>query len=247
MCGRFVISVPDLTELVAAFGAVELRTSDWQPRWNVAPTQPAPVVTNEERRTVTQMQFGLVPPWAASPRQPPRASGGASMINARVETVATKGAFRKALERRRCVIPVSGYYEWKKVGDRKQPMFIHTPGKLIPLSGIWERWTSRDGEVVESFAILTRPATGFVRDIHDRMPLEVPAGALDLWLDPKPKTADQLAPILQSEAGAEHLVAHPVSPLVNTVANDTPGCVEPVGELPPPAQMDLFAPRKAEP
>jgi putative SOS response-associated peptidase YedK len=233
MCGRFVISVPDLTDLVSQFGAVDLRATNWTPRWNVAPTQPAPVVTNEERRAVTQMQFGLVPPWAAKP--------GASMINARVETVATKGAFRKALASRRCVIPVSGYYEWKKVGDRKQPVFIHTPGKLIPLSGIWERWTSPDGEIVESFAILTRPAAGFVRDIHDRMPLEVPADALDLWLDPKPKTAEQLAPILQAEAGTEHLVAHPVSPLVNTVANDTPACIEPVAELPPAPQLELFA------
>jgi putative SOS response-associated peptidase YedK len=227
MCGRFVISLPDLTDLLSQFGAAELRIQDWTPRFNVAPTQPAPVVTNEERRAVTQMHFGLVPPWAASPRV------GASMINARVETVATRGVFREALAKRRCVIPVSGYYEWQKVGDKKQPVFIHTPGKLIPLSGIWERWTSPDGEIMESFAILTRSAAGFVRDIHDRMPLEVPASAIDLWLDPKPKTVQELAPVLEADAGAEHLTAHRVSPLVNAVANDSPALVEPVAALPP--------------
>ena len=231
-----MISVPDLTELVREFGAEELRaTEPWVPRFNVAPTQSAPVVTNEEKRAVTQMRFGLVPAWAKSP------AVSASMINARVETVATRGAFKHALARRRCVIPVSGYYEWKNVGGgKKQPVFIHTPGRLIPLSGIWERWTSAEGEVMESFAIITRAAEGFVGAIHDRMPLEVPRDALDLWLDPKPKTPEELAPVLGAPSGAEHLVAHPVSRKVNSVANDSAALVDPAPEDPPAPQLDLF-------
>jgi putative SOS response-associated peptidase YedK len=191
------------------------------------------VVTNEPERALAQMRFGLQPFWAKS-------SGGASMINARVETIATKPAYKKALIQRRCVIPVSGYYEWQKVGGRKQPLYIHAKdGRLIPLSGVWERWTTREGEVIESFAIVTRPSEGFLRDIHDRMPLEVPRSELDLWLDPGERSAEQLAAVLRAPAGAEHLIAHPVSTLVNSVTNDTPELIEPRA-LEPERQLDLF-------
>jgi putative SOS response-associated peptidase YedK len=162
------------------------------------------------------------------------------MINARVETIATKPAYKKALVQRRCVIPVSGYYEWQKVGGKKQPVYIHAKdGKLIPLSGVWERWTSREGEVIESFAIVTRASAGFLRDVHDRMPLEVPRDKLDLWLDPHEKSADELVAVLQASSGAEHLIAHPVAALVNSVDNDSPELIE-RHEPEPEPQLDLF-------
>ena len=223
MCGRFVVSVPDLSELASAFGAVN-RGGVWLPHYNIAPTQLAPVVTNEPERTLAQMHFGLEPFWARK-----KAGKRAKMINARVETIARTPAYKNALELRRCIIPVSGYYEWQQISGRKQPLYVHArAGKLIPLSGVWERWRTRDGEVIESFAIVTRPAEGFLRDVHDRMPLEVPEGLVDLWLDPAAKTVEELAPVLHAPAGTEHLVAHPVSTLVNAVANDAPELIEPV-------------------
>ncbi len=247
MCGRFVVSVPDLAELAQAFGVMVDRSGIWLPHFNIAPTDLAPVVTNEPERSLAQMHFGLQPFWAkgghssATPEAKTQAKRkSASMINARVETIATKGAYKKALEQRRCIIPVSGYYEWQKVGAKKQPLFIHAKdGKLIPLSGVWERWTTRDGEVIESFAIITRAAAGFVKDIHDRMPLEVPQAAIDLWLDPKPKTESQLAEVLKADSGADHLVAYPVSMQVNRVGNDTPDLIKPAEPQLAP-QLDLF-------
>lgn len=234
MCGRFVVSLPDLAELASEFKVVIDQGGLWTPHFNIAPTDLAPVVTNEPARSLTQMRFGLLPFWAKDGKS------GATMINARVETVATKPAYRKALEQRRCVIPVNGYYEWKKVSGRKQPLYIHAKdGKVIPLSGVWERWTTRDGEVISSFAIVTRPAAGFLVDVHDRMPLAVPRDALDLWLDPDPRTPDQLAPVLAASSGVDDLVAHPVSQLVNTVQNDSPALIERVEPEPPP-QLDLF-------
>jgi putative SOS response-associated peptidase YedK len=236
MCGRVVINVPDVTKLLAEFGVTELRVAEWTPRFNLAPTQLAPVITNEAERAMTLMRFGLLPFWSKT------TNGGASMINARVETVATKNSFRSALVRRRCIIPVSGYYEWQVVGTRKQPLYIHPrePGQVIALSGVWERWRSPVGDVIESFAILTRPSEGFLTAVHDRMPLVVPDELLDLWLNPEAKSAEQLAAVLQSAGGAEHLIARPVSTLVNSVVNDAAECIEEAAPLPPDRQLDLF-------
>lgn len=244
MCGRFVVSVPDLSDLAEAFGVVADRSGIWLPHFNIAPTDFAPVITNEPERALAQMHFGLQPFWAKTSSNSSGSAGkpksSASMINARVETIATKPAYKKALEQRRCIIPVSGYYEWQKVGSRKQPHYIHAQNDtLIPLSGVWERWTTRDGEVIESFAIVTRAASGRLADIHDRMPLEVPREAIDLWLDPKPKTEEQLAAVLKAPAGSEHLVAHPVSALVNSVSNDAPELIVPTKPEPDP-QLELF-------
>jgi putative SOS response-associated peptidase YedK len=245
MCGRFVVSLPDLAELVEQFGVEIDQSGVWTPRFNVAPTDLAPVITNDPQRTLTQMRFGLMPFWA-KPKKEGSKQGPANMINARVETISAKPAYKKALAQRRCVIPVSGYYEWKKIGNHKQPVYIHAQdGKMIPLSGVWERWRTRDGELVESFAIITREAAGFLREVHDRMPLELPKDALELWLDPEPKTAEQLAPVLQASSGADHLVMHPVSKLVNSVGNDAPELIAEVVPEPPP-QLELFAAQPAK-
>jgi putative SOS response-associated peptidase YedK len=243
MCGRFVVSVPDLAELAQAFGIVTDRSGVWLPHFNIAPTDLAPVITNEPERALAQMHFGLQPFWAKSKATAgsSKPKSGASMINARVETIASKPAYKKALEQRRCIIPVSGYYEWKKIGSKKQPVYIQAKnGNPIPLSGVWERWTTRDGEVIESFAIVTRAAEGFMTEIHDRMPLEVPRDQIDLWLDPKQKSEKDLAPVLNASAGADHLKVHPVSTLVNSVSNDAPQLIEEAKPEEEP-QLDLFA------
>jgi putative SOS response-associated peptidase YedK len=241
MCGRVVIVAPDLSVFVLPFGVRRNDVHEWLPRFNLAPTQLAPMITNEAERRLVLARFGLVPSWSHSERTSQK------LINARAETAATRGAFRAALTARRCIIPVSGYFEWQKVrGAKKQALFIHDPsGKPLPLAGLWERWRSAEGQLVESFAVLTRASSGFLRDIHDRMPLEVPEAQLDLWLRPEAQTADELAPVLRAapEAAVSRLVARPVSALVNSPHNDTPACLEPYDpEAAPPArQLDLFA------
>ncbi|HEY2734487.1 MAG TPA: SOS response-associated peptidase [Polyangiales bacterium] len=237
MCGRLVVVVPDLSVFIEPLHVARLGPTLWQPRFNIAPTQLAPVVTNETDRRLELFHFGLVPGWAKDKKI------ASKLINARVEGVATSNAFKRALAQRRCIVPVSGYYEWQTLHGQKRALYIHDARKtFLPLAGIWERWHSQDGEVLESFAVLTRPATGFLRDVHDRMPLSVPWSAIDLWLDPAPQDAGALASILQSASAVDHLTAHAVAPIVNSPSNDSPECIAPfvAGAPAPEPQLDLF-------
>jgi putative SOS response-associated peptidase YedK len=244
MCARLVVVLPDLSVLVQPFQISRLGAQTWQPHFNIAPTQLAPVVTNERERRLELFRFGLVPSWAKDTRI------ASKLINARVEGVTTRNAFRKALALRRCVVPVSGYYEWQTVRGQKRPLFIHDArAEIVPLAGLWERWHSPEGELIESFALLTREARGFLQDVHDRMPLTVPWAHLDRWLDPAEQTAEALAPILGSSSAVDHLTAHAVSPAVNSPKYDSPDCIVAFSapEPPPEPQLDLFgdAPRPA--
>ena len=238
MCGRLVVVVPDLSELVAPFGVMQNVAGTWRPRFNLAPTELAPAITNDAERRLDLLHFGFAAPWPTGTRS------GRQLINARVETVAKLRSFRRALALRRCIVPVSGYYEWQVQLGQKRPHFIHTAnGALLSLAGVWERWRARDGEEREGFAILTRPAEGFVREIHDRMPLVVPAPLIDAWLDPHERELAALAPVLHAAPEIEAWTAHEVAPLVNTPNNDTPECLAEY-TAPPPAperQLDLFA------
>jgi putative SOS response-associated peptidase YedK len=221
MCGRLVVSAPDLSWLVEAFGVTRIELGDrvWTPRFNLAPTQLAPIVTNETERRVALARFGLIPRWAKDLKI------GNKLINARVESIATRSAFRSALEQRRCIVPVNGYYEWQKTAHGKRPLFIHdAQAKPMPLAGIWETWRNGDSESLESFAIITRAACGFLADIHARMPLVVPEQTLDAWLDPHTRDARALASILNSEPQIERWRAWQVSSLINSSQNDGPEC-----------------------
>jgi putative SOS response-associated peptidase YedK len=237
MCARLVVVVPDLSVLVAPFQVVRHGTFDWKPRFNLPPTDLAPVVTNEPERRLDLFRFGLIPSWAENKQI------ASKLINARAETVATTRAFRKALALRRCIVPVTGYFEWQRQGKLKRPLFIHDArGTTLPLAGVWERWHSREGEVIESFAVITRAAAGFLSDVHDRMPLVVPWDQVELWLDPEEQSAPRLAPVLNADPDIEHVTAQEVAPLVNSVRNDSPQCIAPY-TAPAPApdrQLDLF-------
>jgi putative SOS response-associated peptidase YedK len=244
MCGRLVVVVPDLSELVAPYAVAQNSAGAWQPRFNLAPTQTAPVITNEAVRRLDLLRFGFVSAWPGGPRN------GRHLINARVETVAKLRSFRRALALRRCIVPVSGYYEWQTLAGRKRPHFIHThDGTLLSLAGVWERWQAHDGQTLEGFVVLTRPAAGFLRDIHDRMPLVVPAQQIEHWLDPQERDAESLAPVLQALPALDLWTTHEVSPLVNTASNDSPECLASY-TAPAPApdrQLDLFASPDAPP
>lgn len=221
MCGRYSLDL-DAELAQRIFQA----PGDWpdHKRYNIAPSQSAPVVVHDRAgRVCRAMRWGLIPHWAKDP-----AIGG-RLINARSETAASKPAFRDAWRHRRCLVPATGFYEWAKRGRAKQPMSIHRPGsEPLALAGLWARW---DGphDPLETFTILTRCAIPTIAAIHDRMPVLLGESTWDAWLDPDPADPAALARIVDQPPG--QLVADPVSTRVNSPANDDPGLIEPI-ELP---------------
>ncbi len=196
---------------------------DLVPRYNIAPTQMVPVVRpSGGQRELFAMRWGLVPFWAADLRI------GARMIDARAETVSTKPAFRTAFERRRCLVPSDGYYEWLREGKRKQPYLMHLQDhQPFGMAGLWERWkpkTGSDESAVESFTIITTSASRDTEDIHDRMPVILHPSDYDRWLDPENTDKQALEGLLLPYDG--QLLVDPVNSIVNNVKNDVPECVE---------------------
>jgi putative SOS response-associated peptidase YedK len=179
------------------------------------------------------MRWGLIPRWAKDP------SIGNRMINARAETVASKPAFREAFQGRRCLLPADGFYEWKRCGARKQPMYLRMlDGRPFAFAGLWARWRPEGGEPVESCTILTTEPNELVADIHKRMPVILPPQDYGPWLDPETRDPARLSGMLQPYS-AEEMIAYPVSTRVNRPEHDDPDCVEPV-EAPDTGPGSLF-------
>ena len=236
MCGRYTLTSQEglADELQLAIAEPAEASEWWRPRWNIAPTQPAPIVANREGpRAIELARWGLLPPWAES------LGAGAKMINARAETAGDKRAFRDALRKRRCLVPADGFFEWRKDGTARKPFWIHPePRHLIAFAGLWERWKSPEGVWVISFTIVTTTANELVAPLHDRMPVVLPRAAYDRWLDPAPIEPAALADLLVP-APAGGWIATEVAPLVNKPDNDVPACVEPWTAQSPP-QRSLF-------
>jgi putative SOS response-associated peptidase YedK len=194
------------------------------PSYNIAPTQSALCIIQDPSglRQAAMLHWGLIPFWAKDP------SIGQKMINARSESVQSKPAYRQAFERSRCVIPVTGFYEWQSTGEKnKRPFFIRLKSdELMSLAGIWDSWTNSDG-VIRSFSILTTQANSVVKPIHHRMPVILDAAGVDKWLEHSGFKADSLLSLL-SPFPDEALTAYQVSTLVNSPKNDGPVCIEPV-------------------
>jgi putative SOS response-associated peptidase YedK len=219
MCGRFTLRTPavDLVEIFQLLHMPELT-----PRYNIAPTQPVAVVRQEgKQRELSLLHWGLIPSWSKDPKL------GASLINARAETVATKPAFRTAFKRRRCLIPVDGFYEWKKTeGKTKQPYYIRLSKEgPFAFAGLWEHWEGPDSSAVESCTIITTEANDLLRPWHDRMPVILPEEEYARWLDPKLEDAGTLTGLLKPYPPSE-MTAYPVSTLVNNPRNESPRCIE---------------------
>lgn len=221
MCGRFALFAPG-QDIADRFG-VEINF-DIAPRYNIAPTQPVAAVRLDDhtgQRELTHFQWGLIPSWAKDPKI------GSRMINARSETVAEKPSFRAAFKRRRCLIPASGFYEWQKLGDRKQPTFVQgKEDQLFGLAGLWEIWHDSDGGVIESCTILTTQPNELIAPIHNRMPVIVAPDDYSMWLDPGPQPEDGLH--LLRPYDPELMEAYPVTTAVNNPRNDSPSCIEPL-------------------
>lgn len=222
MCGRYTLRTSG-AKLAEAFGATEASPSLFpEPRFNAAPTQSMPVVhSNEEGtgRILCLMRWGLVPSWADDTRI------GNRLINARSEGVEKKPAFRAAFRRRRCLVPADGFFEWEKIGRKKQAFFITlNDGRPFAFAGLWEKWHKHD-ENLESFTILTTDANDLVRPLHDRMPVILAPADYDAWLNPQLQDPHQLSALLHPfpESAMQKV---PVNPVVNSPRYDGPLCIE---------------------
>ncbi len=236
MCGRFVSSsTPD--EIAQYFDAEAPPEAAIGPSWNVAPTSDVYIVMEDgEVRRVAPVHWGLVPFWAKSP------AVGSKMINARAEGLADKAAYKRAFRKRRCIVPVDGFYEWRKVPGQKlkQPYFISRPdGEPLAFAGLWEEWRGpeRDGsERLRSTSIITTTPNELMATIHDRMPVILPPSAWDEWLDPTNADVDTLGRLLVP-APEQLLVLRPVSTEVNNVRNQGPHLVD---EVDPPSAPEAL-------
>jgi putative SOS response-associated peptidase YedK len=221
MCGRFTLTTElDRLEARFVFRAANLSFS---PRYNIAPSQSVlTVLDSEGEHRAGLLRWGLIPSWAKDP------AIGDRMINARAETVAEKPSFRRALQKRRCLILADGFYEWRKEGRTKTPMFIalksHEP---FAFAGLWETWKPPTGEPIHSCTIITTSPNPLMASIHDRMPVILPRTAESLWLDRTVADPQALLPLL-APYPAELMEAYAVSPLVNSPRNNTPACIEPL-------------------
>jgi putative SOS response-associated peptidase YedK len=224
MCGRYRLS--RRKEILAEYFEADLSDfDDWQPRYNIAPTQPVPVIRQhpkEPTRVLSLMRWGLIPSWAKD------MSGAASTINARSETAATKPAFREPMKFRRCLIPADGFYEWRRTGTSKQSFcFEVNGGELFAFAGLWDGWRDASGQWIRSCSILTTSPNAVTSLFHDRMPVILQRAGYDLWLDPGMTRVEELQHLLQPY-DANLMRSYPVSSRINQVANDDEACSMPV-------------------
>jgi putative SOS response-associated peptidase YedK len=233
MCGRYTLTRHEniVEDLEAALAPSAAHDPWWKPRFNLAPTQTAPVVTwHGGARTIELMRWGLVPHWAGHDgKKPPL------MINARVESLAAKQSFRDALERKRCLVPADGFFEWiaagrpapgkaKKLPPR--PFYFHPRSqRLIAFAGLWARSHDDRGNELHSFTIITAKANDVVRPVHDRMPIILDPSAYAAWLDPA--VDGTAARALIGQPGGGDWVREPVSTWVNKADHDDPTCIAP--------------------
>jgi putative SOS response-associated peptidase YedK len=238
MCGRYCItSAPEAIRALFRYR----EQPNFPARYNVAPTQPVPIVRMAEgEREFALVRWGLIPAWVKDPK------GFSLLINARAESVNDKPAFRNAMKRRRCLFPADGFYEWKPHGGGKRPYFARPiGGGPMAFAGLWETWTGPNGEEMETAAIVTTEANTEMAAVHHRAPVIVPPGQFDLWLDCK--TVDEkIAAELLVPAPEGSMQVYEISPAVNRVANDAPALLEPYSAdaNPVPAREEKPAPER---
>ena len=234
MCARITLTTT-AAEISDLFGlAFDLSSTTARPRYNVAPSQPVPVVRlrPDGARELTAMRWGLVPHWNTNPKH-------VGFVNARAESAAGKPAFRDPFRLRRCLVPAGGFYEWERRGKAKQPYyFTDVGGGPLALAALWDRWDGPAG-TVEGVAVLTVPANDLVRPLHNRMPAILPPEQFAAWLDPKQRDPARLLPLLVPYP-SDRLERRPVDRRVNSAKVDEPGLTAAV-ELPErPRQPGLF-------
>lgn len=222
MCGRYTITL-DIEALLSQLDLM-LPDFDFEPRFNIAPSQRLPVITGDAPRTLQLFKWGLVPFWAKDPRI------GNKMINARGETIASKPAFRSAFKKRRCLAVADGFYEWKKGPTGKVPHHIRMKSReAFTIGGLWEEWEDPEGRLLRTFTLITTTPNELMAPIHDRMPVIVPPEHRAEWLaaeTPPERLQEFIAPLPDG-----HLEAVPVSTRVNSPRNEGPGLLAPPDTL----------------
>ena len=221
MCGRYTLTAE--TPLLAARFTCDTSHVAYRPSYNIAPGQEImAVVQTAAGRLAGLLHWGLVPSWAKD------AKIGYRMINARVETVAEKPSFRRALRQRRCLILADGFYEWRRQGRQKTPLYIRLrSGEPFAFAGLWERWQGPDGAPLSTCAMLTTTANTLMQPIHLRMPVILDRAAESLWLDSEVTEPQVLLPALVPFAAAA-MDAYEVSSEVNSARHNSPTCIAPV-------------------
>ena len=240
MCGRYLITTAP--EAIRALFRYR-EHPNFPARYNVAPTQPVPIVRLwESARQFALVRWGFLPSWVKDPRN------FSLLFNARGDTALDKPAFRNAMVRRRCLFPADGFYEWKNDGRTSKPFAVlPKKGGPVAFAGLWETWMGPNGEEVETAAILTTDANHALRHIHPRMPVVVPPEAFDLWLDCAKVEAPAAAALLVP-APEDLFAAYEVSPAVNRTANDSSDLLTPADPdaAPPPKPARKRAARAKE-
>ena len=222
MCGRFTLTISP-EELQAAFPDFSI-PGDIPPSYNIAPSQPIPVIPNDGENVLDFFLWGLIPSWTK-----PDKVGKYSLINARSETAAEKPSFKNSFRRRRCLILADGFYEWSKPvsGGTKTPYYFtlknHRP---FAFAGLWDIWISPDGDSLKSACILTTSPNQTVKAVHDRMPVILNPADYPIWLDPQEDKLDQFQSLLKPYPD-ELMDSYPVSTYVNSPKNNSPQCIQP--------------------
>ena len=214
MCGRFTLRTP-LSVLIDEFDLSSDQQLLFEPRYNIPPTADIPVVRLADgKRQLSLMRWGLIPSWSKDPKKAPL------LANARAETIAEKPSFRSAFKSRRCLIPASGFFEWKREGKAKQPYYFRRPdNRPLAFAGLWEKWNDS-----ESCTVITTDANELMLPIHDRMPVVLARNDYAEWLDPAATGLEKLlTPFPFNE-----LICSPVNPIVNNARNEGPECIAPV-------------------
>lgn len=221
MCGRYT-QISRQGNIEKRFKTKPLRGVSLHPQYNIAPSQPAPVILLEKERTLTLKRWGLKPGWMGR-------SGDTPLINARAETLEEKPAYRDAFKKRRCLIPANGFYEWRsaKRAPKRPVYFTRCDLEPFAFAGLWEN---------ETFSIITTEANGLVKGIHPRMPVILSEKDEDLWLDPSTK-GPSLKKVL-TPFSARLMKALEVSERVNATENDDPGLIEPY--IDPQPELDII-------
>ena len=223
MCGRSSLTKTEKQieeRFDATFYSEDLERYNPLPNFNVAPTHMCPLITNEDPEHLQYFRWGLIPFWAKDIKI------GYKMINARIETVNTKSAFKNALQKRRCIVPFDGFYEWKKTPNGKVPHRIKLKDDgIFCIAGLWEKWKSPEGENIHSFTLITQEPNETLAPIHDRMPAMLLPEQEKLWLDKDMPTEDALA--LINPYPDDLLVAYPVDKRVGKVSENDAALIEP--------------------
>lgn len=220
MCGRFDCH-SDLSVIQKEFNLDQV-ISNYQPSYNIAPSRQIIIIKDDGKRYLVQCQWGFIPAWAKD------SSIGYSMINARAETVSSKPAFRHAFMKQRCLVVADGFYEWRKEGKLKIPVYVRLKTQRpIGFAGLYNTWTSPEGKESCTCTIITTEANELLSSIHDRMPGIIPKEKEELWLNPKIKDTDKLMPLI-TPYPSEEMECYEVSSLINKPGYDLPEAIIPI-------------------